>query len=181
MDFELNAEQGMLRDTVRDALTKTYDIETLRAVTDTERGWDPTVWKSLADIGILALTIDDADGGMGAGPVELGAVLGEIGRSLAPEPYLYGVVVPAALLADIQILATVKQARTSLGAETLAAGEVFTVVDSYNVSDSTRCIVLAAMGIRVMAWIDLGVRPAQNGEFPIAIGDQCTKVMARAA
>lgn len=100
MDFELNAEQGMLRDTVRDALTKTYDIETLRAVTDTERGWDPTVWKSLADIGILALTIDDADGGMGAGPVELGAVLGEIGRSLAPEPYLYGVVVPAALLAD---------------------------------------------------------------------------------
>ena len=33
MDFELNAEQGMLRDTVRDALTKTYDIETLRAVT----------------------------------------------------------------------------------------------------------------------------------------------------
>lgn len=88
---------------------------------------------------------------------------------------------PAALLADIQILATVKQARTSLGAETLAAGEVFTVVDSYNVSDSTRCIVLAAMGIRVMAWIDLGVRPAQNGEFPIAIGDQCTKVMARAA
>ena len=32
-----------------------------------------------------------------------------------------------------------------------------------------------------MAWIDLGVRPAQTGEFPIAIGDQCTKVMARAA
>lgn len=98
MDFELNDEQVMLRDTVREVLAKTYDIETLRKVTDTERGWDPKVWKSLADIGILGLTVDEADGGMGAGPVELGAVLGEIGRSLAPEPYLNGVVVPAALV-----------------------------------------------------------------------------------
>ena len=48
MDFELNDEQVMLRDTVRDLLTKTYDIETLRAVTDTERGWDPKVWQALA-------------------------------------------------------------------------------------------------------------------------------------
>lgn len=100
MDFELNDEQVMLRDTVRDLLTKTYDIETLRAVTDTERGWDPKVWQALAEIGILGLTIDEEDGGMGAGPVELSAVLGEIGRTLAPEPYLNGVVVPAALISD---------------------------------------------------------------------------------
>ncbi|GED96676.1 acyl-CoA dehydrogenase family protein [Gordonia crocea] len=100
MDFELNDEQVMLRDTVRDVLSKTYDIETLRAVTDTERGWDPKVWRSLADIGILGLTIAEADGGMGAGPVELGAVLGEFGRSLAPEPYLNAVVIPASLISD---------------------------------------------------------------------------------
>ena len=41
MDFELNDEQVMLRDTVRDLPTKTYDIETLRAVTDTERAGTP--------------------------------------------------------------------------------------------------------------------------------------------
>ncbi len=98
MDFELNDEQAMLRDTVREMLTKAYDIETLRAVTDTERGWDPKVWQGLADMGILGLTIDEADGGMGAGPVELGAVLGEIGRSLAPEPYLHAVALPAVLV-----------------------------------------------------------------------------------
>ncbi|MFT3898959.1 MAG: acyl-CoA dehydrogenase family protein [Gordonia sp. (in: high G+C Gram-positive bacteria)] len=98
MDFELNDEQVMLRDTVREVLTKAYDVESLRKTTDTERGWDPKVWQSLADIGILGLTIDEADGGMGAGPVELAAVMGEIGRSLAPEPYLNGVVVPAALI-----------------------------------------------------------------------------------
>ena len=89
----------MLRDTVRDLLTKTYDIETLRAVTDTEQGWDPKGGRRSPEIGILGLTIEE-DGGMGAGPVELSAVLGEIGRTLAPEPYLNGVVVPAALISD---------------------------------------------------------------------------------
>ena len=100
MDFELSEEQVMLRDTTRDVLTKTYDVETVRKVTDSELGWNRDVWNSLAEIGILGLTIDEEDGGMGAGPVELSAVLGEIGRTLAPEPYLNGVVVPAALISD---------------------------------------------------------------------------------
>ncbi|ROZ99385.1 acyl-CoA dehydrogenase family protein [Gordonia sp. OPL2] len=99
MDFELSDEQTMLRDTVREVLTRKYDVETLRAVTDTELGWDKGVWKSLADIGILGLTFPEDDGGMGAGPVEFTSVMTEIGRSLAPEPYLDSVLVPGSLVA----------------------------------------------------------------------------------
>ncbi|MET9201526.1 acyl-CoA dehydrogenase family protein [Gordonia sp. NPDC003585] len=99
MDFELSEEQQMLRDTVRDVLTKSYDVETLRAVTDTERGWSEKVWKSLADIGILGMTFPEAEGGMDAGPVEFTSVMTEIGRALAPEPYLDSVLVPGSLLA----------------------------------------------------------------------------------
>ncbi|MGC4933351.1 acyl-CoA dehydrogenase family protein [Gordonia sp. DT30] len=98
MDFELSEEQEMLRDTVRDVLSKTYDVETLRKVTDTELGWSRDVWKSLADIGILGLTIPEEDGGAGAGPVEFASVMGEIGRALAPEPYLDSALVPSSLL-----------------------------------------------------------------------------------
>jgi alkylation response protein AidB-like acyl-CoA dehydrogenase len=98
MDFELSDEQTMLRDTVREVLTRKYDVETLRSVTDTELGWDKGVWKSLADIGILGLTFPEADGGMGAGPVEFTSVMTEIGRSLAPEPYLDSVLVPGSLV-----------------------------------------------------------------------------------
>ena len=53
MDFELNEEQTMLRDTAHDVLTKFYDIEKLREVTATDLGWSRDVWKSLAEIGIL--------------------------------------------------------------------------------------------------------------------------------
>lgn len=98
MDFELSEEQTMLRDTVRDVLSKTYDVETLRKVTDTELGWSRDVWKSLADIGILGLTIPEEDGGAGAGPVEFASVMGEIGRALAPEPYLDAALVPGSLI-----------------------------------------------------------------------------------
>ncbi|MFZ2511032.1 MAG: acyl-CoA dehydrogenase family protein [Gordonia sp. (in: high G+C Gram-positive bacteria)] len=98
MDFELSDEQAMLRDTAREALGRTYDIETLRAVTDTELGWSREVWTSLAEIGILGLLFDEAHGGMGAGVEELSAVLGEFGATLAPEPFLDSVVVPGLLV-----------------------------------------------------------------------------------
>ncbi|GAC70083.1 acyl-CoA dehydrogenase family protein [Gordonia soli] len=98
MDFELSDEQQLLRDTVRDVLTKKYDVETLRSVTDTELGWDRGIWKSLADIGILGLTFPEEDGGSAAGPVEFATVLTEFGRALAPEPYLDSVLVPGSLV-----------------------------------------------------------------------------------
>lgn len=98
MDFELSDEQAMLRDTVREALGRTYDIETLRAVTDTDLGWSREVWNSLAEIGILGLVFDEKYDGMGAGVEELSAVLGEFGATLAPEPFLDSVVVPGLLV-----------------------------------------------------------------------------------
>lgn len=98
MDFELSDEQVMLRDTVREVLTRTYDIETLRATTDSPLGWSRQVWASLAEIGILGLVFSEAYGGMGAGPEELSAVIGEFGAALAPEPFLDSVVVPGLLV-----------------------------------------------------------------------------------
>lgn len=101
MDFEYNEEQTMLRETTRDVLSKSYDLEKLRAVTDTDLGWSRDVWKSLGEIGILGLSFSEDDGGMGAGPEEVTAVLGEFGRILAPEPLLDSVLIPGGLIADI--------------------------------------------------------------------------------
>ncbi len=101
MDFEYNEEQTMLRDTTRDVLTKFYDLEKLRDVTDSDLGWSRDVWKSLGEIGILGLSFSEDDGGMGAGPEEVAAVLGEIGRALAPEPLLDAVLIPGGLIADV--------------------------------------------------------------------------------
>ncbi|MGV9826927.1 acyl-CoA dehydrogenase family protein [Gordonia sp. NPDC003429] len=97
MDFELSEEQSLLRDTARDVF-KSYDVEKLRAVAASEAGWQPSVWASLAEIGILGLPFGEDAGGFGAGPVEVAAVMGEVGRSLAPEPLLFGALLPGVVI-----------------------------------------------------------------------------------
>jgi alkylation response protein AidB-like acyl-CoA dehydrogenase len=98
MDFELDGEQRMLADTIRTLLARSYDVTKRNEIAATDRAWSPQVWKQLADLGVLGLSFAEADGGAGAGPVETMVVMNELGRALAPEPYLDSVLVPGALL-----------------------------------------------------------------------------------
>jgi alkylation response protein AidB-like acyl-CoA dehydrogenase len=100
VDFTYDDEQLALRDAVRGLLGKAYgDFERRRAVTASEPGFDEELWGRLAELGALALPFAEEDGGMGAGPVEVGIVLRELGRVLAPEPYLVSVVLAGGLVA----------------------------------------------------------------------------------
>ncbi|GAA3519175.1 acyl-CoA dehydrogenase family protein [Aeromicrobium panaciterrae] len=102
MDFTLDAEQVALRDAVRGLLGKSYDsTETRRAVTKQDPGWDEKTWSQLAEMGALGLPFAEADGGMGAGPVEVSIVAEEIGRVIAPEPYVEAVVLAGGLVAAV--------------------------------------------------------------------------------
>ena len=121
MDFTLDEEQEALRDAVR-GLLKGYDpavdAERRRRVTDTDPGFDEALWARLADMGLLGLPFAEADGGMDAGPVEVAIVCEEIGRVLAPEPYVASVVLAGGLVAA---LGTDEQRADLLGG--LVAGE----------------------------------------------------------
>ncbi|MCU1642079.1 MAG: Acyl-CoA dehydrogenase [Nocardia sp.] len=101
MDFELTTEQEMLRDTVRVVLARSYTPERRREVIGTELGWDPQLWSTFAEVGLLGLTFAEEDGGMGAGPIEAMLVLTELGRRLAPEPLLDCALLPGGLIARL--------------------------------------------------------------------------------
>jgi alkylation response protein AidB-like acyl-CoA dehydrogenase len=101
MDFELNEEQKLLRDTTREVLSRAYDTEKRNKVVAEEPGWSADVWKQLAEVGLLGLSFAEDDGGMDAGPVEIMAVMTEVGRRLAPEPILDAVLVPGGLISDV--------------------------------------------------------------------------------
>lgn len=102
MDFTLDSEQVALRDAVRGLLSKAYDSsETRRQVTKTDPGWDEKTWQRLAEMGALGLPFAEEDGGFGAGPVEVSIVAEEIGRVLAPEPYVEAVVLAGGLVAAV--------------------------------------------------------------------------------
>ena len=102
MDFTLDTEQEALRDAVRGLLAKAYDTsETRRAVVGDEPGWKADTWKRLADMGVLGLPFAADDGGMGAGPVEISIVAEEIGRVLAPEPFVEAIVLAGGLISTV--------------------------------------------------------------------------------
>ncbi len=100
MDFEHDDEQTALRDAVRGLVGKTYaDHEHRRSVTAEDPGYDERLWARMAEMGLLGLPFAEADGGVGAGPVEIGIVCQELGRVAAPEPYLSAVVLAGGLVA----------------------------------------------------------------------------------
>ncbi len=123
MDFLLDSEQEALRDAVRGLLAKAYDTsETRRAVTKQDPGWDEKTWQRLAEMGILGLPFAEEDGGMGAGPAEVSIVAEEIGRVIAPEPFVEAVVLAGGLVAAAgtaeqraEILGCVGRGRTRAG------------------------------------------------------------------
>ena len=101
MDFTYDDEQTALREAVSGLLARAYGGEQRRAVTTSEPGFDEETWSQLAEMGVLGLPFDEADGGMGAGPVEVGIVATEIGRVLAPEPFVETVVLAGGLISSV--------------------------------------------------------------------------------
>jgi hypothetical protein len=119
MDFGYDDEQVALREAVRGLLTRCYgDFEHRRRTVAADPGFDEKLWARLAGMGVLGLPFAEEDGGMGAGPVEAGIVAQEIGRLLAPEPFLAAVVLAGGVVAAVGSAA---QRAEVLGA--LAAGD----------------------------------------------------------
>lgn len=102
MDYSYDDEQDALREAVR-GLLKGYDpavdAEHRRQVTGKDPGYDTALWGRMAEMGLLGLPFAESDGGMGAGPVEVAIVAEEIGRVLAPEPFVASVVLAGGLVA----------------------------------------------------------------------------------
>ncbi len=69
--------------------------EVARAALDADGETMPPFWDDLAKLGWLGLPVSEAHGGEGYGLVELGVVLEELGRAVAPGPYLPSVLTAA--------------------------------------------------------------------------------------
>ncbi|MBB6627156.1 acyl-CoA dehydrogenase family protein [Nocardioides sp. KIGAM211] len=99
MDFTYDDEQQALREAVRGLVGKAYsDFESRRQAVKEDPGFDEKLWARLAEMGILGLPFREEDGGSGAGPVEVAIVAEEMGRVLAPEPFLTSVVLAGGIV-----------------------------------------------------------------------------------
>jgi len=103
VDFTFDDEQNALREAVGGLLQRAYGPsgEQRRQVTGTDPGFDEKTWARLAEMGVLGLPFAEEDGGVGAGPVEVALVAEEIGKVLAPEPFVETVVLAGGLVAAV--------------------------------------------------------------------------------
>jgi alkylation response protein AidB-like acyl-CoA dehydrogenase len=112
VDLELSDDQLELQSSVRAVLQRECPPSLVRAVIEKGTGTDE-LWASMVKLDWPALTVPEADGGIGLGFVELAVVAEELGRVIAPAPFLAtaGQFVPALVAAGSD-----EQRRRFLGA-----------------------------------------------------------------
>ena len=98
MDFDLTAEQRLLKDSMDRLLSDRYGMDQRRAHRAEPEGWSRAAWSGFADLGLLGLPFDEADGGFGGGPVDLAATMEAFGRALVIEPYVATIVAAGSVL-----------------------------------------------------------------------------------
>jgi alkylation response protein AidB-like acyl-CoA dehydrogenase len=99
MDFTFTEEQQMLLDTTRRFVAKDYTFETRRRIRESSEGFSREVWQGLADIGLLALNVPEADGGLGGSPIDTMLAMNAVGEGLLLEPYLASAVLATRAIA----------------------------------------------------------------------------------
>jgi len=119
MDLSLTAEQRLLVDSARSYLARDRDLTHVRAMESDARGYDPVRWHEMAALGWLGMALGQEYGGSAQTVFDLVLLLEQMGRVLAPSPFLPTVVVAAPLLEE---LADDAQRRRWLPA--LGAGEL---------------------------------------------------------
>lgn len=99
METELSDDQRMLRDLVDRFVAARYGPGQRGRYRASEPGFSVENWLTLGELGLLALTVPEGDGGAGFGSRELATVMEAFGRGLVVEPYLNDVVLAGTLLA----------------------------------------------------------------------------------
>ena len=98
--FSVSEEQRALRSAVADLMARRAAEAQVRELMATDTGLDRRVWHELAAMGLTGLLIGEEYGGAGAGPVELGIAMEEMGRVLLVSPFLSTAVLVPSLLAE---------------------------------------------------------------------------------
>ena len=100
MAFVLSEEQIMLRDMAKQFFSEQVPVTNLRQLRDdgSEDGFDRDVWKQIVELGFAGILIPEEMGGTGFGPMGVGIVMQEAGRTLAASPLYSTAVLGAGMI-----------------------------------------------------------------------------------
>lgn len=99
MDLTLTEDQELISSTAREFLEARCPISHVRDMESDPAGYSSGLWKEMAELGWTGMAFSEEHGGFGAGFLELGLVIEEMGRYLLPGPFLPTVVLCGMTLA----------------------------------------------------------------------------------
>ena len=99
MNLELTEEQRMLGESLRRMLGDRSPPKVVRQMESDPQGYPDELWKSMADMGLPGLNIDEKYGGLSSGSLETTIVYEEFGRALCPSPHFVSSVLAAGVIA----------------------------------------------------------------------------------
>ncbi len=145
MDFGLTDDQRDIQRTARDLLSERATAASVREHAEA-RTIDQALWRELSELGWPGIAISEAYGGQGLGQIELSILCEELGRSLAPVPFLPG----AMAAAVIEQAGSAEQRERWLPG--LASGEAFGALGS--TVDGVAELVVGGADAQVLVLVD---------------------------
>jgi alkylation response protein AidB-like acyl-CoA dehydrogenase len=96
-DFGFTPDHDLLRQSARRFLSERSPIAEVRRLVDDPIGFDPKLWRDLAELGWIGLLASPERGGAGLDHLSLALLLEEMGRYLLPAPFFGAVLALAAI------------------------------------------------------------------------------------
>lgn len=146
MNFDFSEEQRTIQEQARTMLAKECPATRVREQLNDDATGDIALWKKMVELGWPAIAIAEEHGGLGLSYLELCVIAEELGRSLAPVPFIASVYLGTEL---IKLAASAdQQARWLPG---LATGETVATValEHYPLNHRTQELSLIARGDRL--------------------------------
>jgi alkylation response protein AidB-like acyl-CoA dehydrogenase len=152
----VSEERELLRETVAALVEKHASPAAVRAATESQRGYDESLWKLLCEqVGAAALLVPEELGGAGGELADAAVVLEELGRALVPTPLL------GTTLAELALLASDEPDTDAL--ERLAEGALIGTVafdPDYVVNGAIADVVVGTDGTTLSRWTEFTATPA---------------------
>ncbi|MET3116949.1 alkylation response protein AidB-like acyl-CoA dehydrogenase [Undibacterium sp. GrIS 1.8] len=138
MDFTFTEEQIMLQEATRRFIANEASFDIRRKTLEKQsHGFNPAIWQGFADLGLLALHMPEAEGGLDGTATDTLLVMSAMGEGLVLEPYLASAVLASKAIATMgnaqQRADYLPQLASGAITAVLAHDEVSTRFDRFNV------------------------------------------------
>ena len=100
MDLGLTEIQQMLKTSAQDFLTRECPLTLVREMEEDSKGYTDELWRQMIALGWTGVAFPEQYGGTGGTFADLGVLLEEIGRALAPAPFFSTVVLGGMTVLD---------------------------------------------------------------------------------